>query len=238
MTQLLIDGDILIYSACFACQREHLWEDGLATYSSDLEDCQFKVDQRVESLLTDLDAMDEEPIICLSSRPNFREELYPDYKQNRAGTIKPLNFKALEAYIVKQYTTARWNGLEADDVMGILQTPNTIIVSDDKDMLQIPGKVCHGGELKTVTPESGHQWFLKQVLTGDPTDNYKGCPGIGDKNKVFKENPVLTWRIVVNTYKKAGLTEDDAILQAHLARILTADLWDAEINQRIPWRPN
>ena len=68
------------------------------------------------------------------------------------------------------------------------------------------------------------------MLTGDATDGYKGLPGCGPKGaiKVLGEPPTgdysdiaSAWEWVVGAYARKGLTEDDAIVQARVARILT-----------------
>ena len=80
-------------------------------------------------------------------------------------------------------------------------------------------------------------WFYTQVLTGDSTDNYPGCPGIGPKKAADILNKELSWTSVVNAYLKAGLTEEDALLQARMARILQASDWNSKQQEPILWTP-
>jgi DNA polymerase-1 len=62
-------------------------------------------------------------------------------------------------------------------------------------------------------------------MTGDTTDNYKGCPGIGAvKAKALFEKSGANWNTVVEAFRKAGLTEEDALVQARVAYILRG--WD------------
>ena len=77
--------------------------------------------------------------------------------------------------------------LEADDAMGIYATKLTgnIIVSPDKDMKQIPGKLYNLEDTITITPEEGAKWHLIQTLAGDQTDGYSGVPGIGVKKPLL-----------------------------------------------------
>ena len=42
---------------------------------------------------------------------------------------------------------------------------------------------------------------------------------------------------VVETFKEKGLTEDDALINARLARILTVDDYDFTTKKPIPWTP-
>jgi len=56
-----------------------------------------------------------------------------------------------------------------------------VIVSVDKDLLQIPGFHYNfvKKEKSCVTKEQGIKHFYTQLLTGDTSDNIQGCPGIG-----------------------------------------------------------
>ncbi|NIR13552.1 MAG: exonuclease, partial [Desulfobacterales bacterium] len=75
--------------------------------------------------------------------------------------------------------------LEADDVMGVISTRSkdkTIIVSEDKDMEQIPGWIFNPNkdeEPRKIGEEQADLKFYIQAASGDPTDNYAGCPGVG-----------------------------------------------------------
>ena len=66
-----------------------------------------------------------------------------------------------------------------------------------------------------------------QTLAGDSTDGYSGAPGFGVKTsqKFFEENG-YTWNSVLEAFGKKGLTEEDALMNARLAKILTADDYD------------
>ena len=121
--------------------------------------------------------------------------------------------------------------LEADDAMGIYATSNDdcIIVSPDKDMKQIPGILYNLTETFTITEQEGWEWFLIQTLAGDSTDGYSGAPGFGIKTsaKFFADNG-YTWNSVVKAFKQKGLTEEDALRNARLAKILTSKDYDKE----------
>ena len=121
--------------------------------------------------------------------------------------------------------------------MGIYATanPGNIIVSPDKDMRQIPGKLFNMDELVEISEEEGYQWHLIQTLAGDQTDGYSGVPGIGIKRAValFDEHG-YTWDTVVKAFKDKDLTEEDALINARLAKILTTNEYDGQV---IPWTP-
>ena len=69
--------------------------------------------------------------------------------------------------------------VEGDDVMGLLCRKEDVIVSDDKDMLTIPGLKLKGGELIQTSEWAANFAFYSQVLIGDTADNYPGCKGVG-----------------------------------------------------------
>tara|TARA_R100001509_G_scaffold119489_1_gene73819 strand:- start:276 stop:701 length:426 start_codon:yes stop_codon:yes gene_type:complete len=130
--------------------------------------------------------------------------------------------------------------LEADDAMGIYATklPGNTIVSPDKDMRQIPGKLFNLEDTTTITPEEGARWHLIQTLAGDQTDGYSGVPGIGVKRAAtLFDKEGYSWATVVKAFEDKGLTEDDALLNARLARILTNEDYDSRTQQPILWTP-
>jgi len=147
------------------------------------------------------------------------------------------------------------DGLEADDVLGIWSTSgkfgDTIIVSDDKDMQTLPTTIYRDGEVKTISEDHANYYWLFQTLTGDTADGYPGCPGIGpvkaekilnefwvrqkDSYPTFEEQ--AAWEAVVRTYEAAGLTKEDALVQARLSRILRASDWTSVNREPILWTP-
>tara|TARA_B100001248_G_C27136368_1_gene342493 strand:- start:85 stop:591 length:507 start_codon:yes stop_codon:yes gene_type:complete len=140
----------------------------------------------------------------------------------------------------KTYKVILKDTLEADDALGIYATkyPGNIIVSPDKDMRQIPGKLYDFKETVTISPEEGAKWHLIQSLAGDNTDGYSGVPGVGVKKaeKIFEEKG-YTWKAVVETFEEKDMTEKDALVNARLARILTTSDYDHEKKEPILWKP-
>jgi DNA polymerase-1 len=118
-----------------------------------------------------------------------------------------------------------------------------MIVTMDKDLKTIPGTLWHldqklNGKKIQVTDKDAWEWFLTQTLTGDVTDGFPGCPGIGPVSaKKLLETKGANWDTVKHAYIKAGLTEDDALVQARCARILHASDWDFEKSEVILWKP-
>jgi hypothetical protein len=123
--------------------------------------------------------------LYLSGKTNFRQDIYPEYKANRETMNKPKYYKDIRRYLVDNWKAEIVEGYEADDAMGIGQMTgsDTIIVSQDKDMAQIPGRHYNWvtGLFTTITPQQGMRFFYEQLLSGDSTDNIPGIPGIGTK---------------------------------------------------------
>ena len=87
-----------------------------------------------------------------------------------------------------------------------------------------------------ISLEQADRTHLTQALTGDITDGYSGCPGIGPKTaiKVLKEGD---WIEVVAAYEKVGLTEEDALIQARVARILRHGEYNKKTKEVKLWTP-
>ena len=178
-------------------------------------------------------------ILFFTTPNNFRKKILPEYKGNR-NRKKPCGFKRVINKLKKEYKVIAIDTLEADDALGIYATkyPGNIIVSPDKDMRQIPGKLYDFKETVDITPEEGARWHLTQAMAGDNTDGYAGCPNIGIKRatSIFEEKG-YTWKAVEETFVEKGLTEADALVNARLARILTTDDFNHDTKQPILWTP-
>ncbi|MCL8384147.1 hypothetical protein [Xanthobacter aminoxidans] len=243
-TLVLVDGDILAYTAGAAVERETRWDDDTFTLAADLDEAKDAFVTMLTKAKKEAEAADAAPVICFTpSGPTFRHALWPTYKEGRKR--KPLVHKALVEWAKTElnYPSVEKPGLEADDCLGILATHpanaafRRVIVSGDKDLAQIPCEILDfkRGTLTTITEEEGEQLFLLQALTGDPTDNYPGCPGIGAKRA-----PGIAaggWAAIVAAYAKAGLTEADALIQARLARILRYADYDHQRKEPLLWEP-
>ena len=93
--------------------------------------------------------------------------------------------------------------------------------------------------LTLISESNGAKWHLTQSCSGDQTDGYAGCPGIGVKRATtLFENKGYSWKTVVEMYKEKDLTEEDALLNARLARILTVNDYDFTNKKPIPWTPS
>lgn len=254
---LLIDGDQFIFIATVAIERETKWDDHNHVLYSNPDLAWENFDAMIKRIFERFDTDDH--VLAFSSPNNFRYGVDPTYKSNRQGARKPLCYSLVRDMCDEHYTTSVMDGLEADDVMGILATkPGTtqrIIVSQDKDMKTIPTTIWNGKDLMHLSEAEANYNFLYQTLIGDITDGYKGCPSVGpvkatkilEKAKDYAESEIAktldvppklaAWTVIVDAYKKAGLSEEHALTQARLARILRWTDWDATERKPILWSP-
>jgi DNA polymerase-1 len=236
---LLLDGDVLAYRAAFSKEVALEVEPGYWTWHCNIEDVKEEIFNSIDFLKDKLKA--ERAKICLSDDYNFRRDLTPTYKDKRAMVKKPVVLKPIRQWLKSLDNTVMMENLEGDDVMGILQTDptmgDTIIVSIDKDMKVIPGKLYREDTLFNISEEEANYNFLMQTLTGDITDGYSGIPGVGPvaaKRILEKE---ASWEAVKTAYLKHKLTEEDALVNARCARILRYQDYDWENNKPILWSP-
>jgi DNA polymerase-1 len=119
-------------------------------------------------------------------------------------------------------------------------------------------------EIEFITEDEADHYHLYQTLTGDAVDCYPGCPGVGkmkaeaalrsligvmpvhrEITRGPRKGTIVTeyepaemdnpWDVVVSLFLKAGLTAQDALVQARLARILRASDFDGK--RPILWNP-
>jgi DNA polymerase-1 len=140
-------------------------------------------------------------VVFDSPKKTFRDDLFGDYKKNRVATPSdllkqiPYIHRAVDAFRIK---TIMRDGYEADDVIGTLATRaakqgiDAVIVTSDKDFKQIVSPRITlwdtMGDKRTGVREVKDRFGVEpralidiQALTGDPIDNVKGIPGVGEK---------------------------------------------------------
>jgi|TARA_Y100000401_G_scaffold94706_1_gene81240 DNA polymerase-1 len=238
---LLIDSDFLAYKAAQACEIGIDFGEDVIIAQSQFSEV-LKVFHNELNKVTKA-MMEDNFILYFSSTKNFRKKIYPDYKGHRMKR-KPLGYKRLVNYCRENHNFKLIEGLEADDTIGIEATrfadPSNIIVSPDKDMRQIPSTLWNlTDDVTEITKDDGDRWHLIQSLSGDPTDGYSGCPGIGVKRATeLLDKNENKWEAVCKAYRDRGLSDDDALLNARLAKILRNEDYDHDRNQPILWTPN
>lgn len=159
-------------------------------------------------------------------------------------------YAAIKDYIKETYRTYERPDLEGDDVLGILSTSpkiirgEKVIVSLDKDLKTIPGLICDmkDFEISEISEAEADYMHMYQTLTGDTADGYSGCPGVGPKNaeKLLADTDgtyQTMWPVVVGQYQKKGLSEEEALIMARVARICRRDDYDFQRKEVILWNP-
>ena len=229
----------------YACvnEVEYDWGDDVVSKSKNVDSAIEGIERFIKRIKKRLGVTDLK--FCFTSSPNFRYSVMSTYKHNRKDKDKPTMLKELRDYVQRNYKVKNKPRLEADDVLGILATLSPekyIVCSIDKDLNQIAGEHYNWDKdiRYEVTPEEGDFLFYKQILKGDSVDGYKGCPYIGEKKatKLLNETPRKDWwSAIVDAYANKDLTEEDAIQQAQVARILRAEDWDFETDTLRLWTP-
>lgn len=254
----IVDGDILVYKTAEAVTESYELETDeddeyiyrIVSYAN-----KEKAKKYIKQFLAKIKRDTKADVICLclsDAEGNFRKELNPKYKSNRKK-IKPVLYtwirELLEKSKIKVYKKPK---LEADDVIGILATSPVIkgikiVWSMDKDFKTIPCNFYNikpDGSVKKykISEAEADWWFMYQTLIGDTVDGYIGCRGIGQKiaqkilGAVGENSLEDMWKKVVSTYESKGLTEEDALLSARMARILRADDYDFKKKEIKLWK--
>ena len=236
--KLLIDADFIVYKCCAAAEDEIDWGEDVILVTSRFSEAYKAVTKELQRIALSFGDFSE-VILFFSHFDNFRKKIYPEYKGHR-NRKKPCGYKKVIAALHDDYQVIILPELEADDSMGIYATqhPGNIIVSPDKDMRQIPGRLYDFKETTLINEEEGRNWHYIQTLAGDQTDGYSGVPGIGVKRAVaIFEKDGYTWETIKNTFAAKDLEEDVALMNARLAKILTKGDYDFDSATPILWTP-
>ena len=226
-TTILIDADVLAFEASIIAQEGIQWEEELWTVHADMAVAKERVIARIEQFKDLLKA--DEVVLALSDRANFRRKLFPDYKANRRKSVLPIILKPMKEWMIKELDAQLWANIEADDILSILATerPNRldkrVIVSIDKDFKGVPAIFYdyNRQEYHEPTEEEADNFHLMQTLTGDSTDGFSGVKGVGPvAAQKWLDEHGFTWESVVELYEKKGQTEQEALINAWMARLL------------------
>ncbi|CAM3881935.1 DNA polymerase I [Cohnella lubricantis] len=194
---LLIDGNSIVYRAFFAMppltNSSGLHTNAVFGFTTML--LKVMEEEKPTHLLVAFDA----------GKVTFRHEGYGEYKGGRQKTPPelseqfPLLKELLSSFSIAQFELG---GYEADDIIGTLSRMaeekdiETVVVSGDKDMLQLASEkvtvlLTRKGvsEVERYSPEAvGERYGLtpQQIidlkgLMGDASDNIPGIPGVGEK---------------------------------------------------------
>lgn len=257
MTVALIDADIIAFRAAALADADDPFEPGEKRKDMTLQDCNEIAYNEIEMILQECETQDVVLVFSPDNRKNFRKSVSSSYKQSRNPSGKPRHYWDLCTLLRTEYKNNQVDGMEGDDLLGILQTGNyfddTIIVSSDKDMHTIPGKLYNHvkHEFFETTINEANWYWMYQALMGDSCDGYSGAPGIGKIKaerylpKVDDSNPASfmtrLWYEVqlsfMQAYDDERIGAFQAIKQARLARILRNNDYNWETQAIRLWHP-
>lgn len=240
----LIDTEVFLYRCAAGAEMEAEWDDDDWTYVCRHGEAKLSFQEKMAEVMEALPNFDV--VLVFSSGASFRYGLWPSYKANRKKLRKPAGYRELFKWLDSAAPARGWSlaslpEVEGDDVLGILYEEGDVIVSEDKDMLTLPGMHLRGGELVQVTQREADLAFYRQALTGDASDNYPGCPKYGpvtaDKLLAGSLTEREMWGRTLGAFEKAGLDERFAITQARCARILRPGEYDHQAGVPLLWNP-
>ena len=239
MTVALLDGDIIAYKQ--AIISTDTYED-TSIYDP------VSVKRNIEIMVDEWATLAKAGtvLVCLSSDDHryFRHTVYPAYKGNRSKTERPAALSCAYDTLKENYKCVQHDGLEADDVMGILagnpDLTDPVIVSIDKDMMTVPARILNPNKMRRairVRKPMADRNMLIQAMAGDSTDNYPGIAGIGQVKAERLLNhypsPAAAWPSIVKEFGN----EDKALTMVRLARILRYDDWNEQKQEVRLWHP-
>lgn len=245
--QPLIDGDMLRYEIGYAAEAG--WQQpGFPHFDYVAQ----LLDLKIANICAITNAT-EKPIIYLTGKNNFRNDIAKRQKYKDRPSLKPFHFKNLSAYIPAVYDVRVQDGLEADDLMAIEQTrrpDETIICTRDKDLRAVPGwhygwelgnQPSFGPELVTELgyinlssdrksiKGTGLLFFLSQCLTGDAVDSILGIERCGPVKAFFILEGTQTYLEGFNRVREAyrasyGDLGDEYLLESGRMLWMTREL--------------
>lgn len=206
----VIDGDIIMYRICFTVDPT----------AQVYEVTQF-VKTYMTNLLNKVGSDSYIGILGIHGSNNNKYDIFPEYKRGRP-TEKPPHWNIVMNILISQWGFTCISGCETDDAIKacVDKYKDCIVVSSDKDLLQIPGKhfrlgitrkgvVVKEDEFREVSKQEAMIYYYRQLLTGDSVDNVKGIDGIGPKTAMKMIPDDITSAHEAHTIvKKAYLTKD------------------------------
>ena len=165
----------------------------------------------------------DEVVLCFDSRHYWRKDYFPFYKAKRKADREKSSFNWDEFFLIyddlksdfKNYFPVKCievDGAEADDAMAILAmrygaSQKVVIVSSDKDLIQIQETICPKVKQyspfhkKFLTPSTKGYSLFEHVVRGDTDD---GVPNIlspddvivteGARQRPLKATDVDAWK--------------------------------------------
>lgn len=169
----LVDADVVCYRSAWASENET--DEAIAC---------VRANKTCEDILARVGATSYKMYLSDSLANNYRLKFDPLYKISRQSMPKPKWYWSVKTFLQKNWNAEVSLGQEADDALGIAQETlgtTTIICSNDKDLLQVPGLHYRFVQKEFVTQSylGGLKSFYSQFLIGDRVDDIKGVNGLG-----------------------------------------------------------
>jgi DNA polymerase-1 len=179
-------------------------------------------------------------VVFDSPKRTFRDDLFAEYKANRPEAPSDLSVqipyihRVVEAFRIRSIVR---EGVEADDVIATLAARavkkkiDCVIVTADKDFMQIVGPHVRLWDTMrdkwTGVREVRERFGVEpralmdiQALMGDPIDNVKGVPGVGEKTAAAL---IQEFGGVDNLYRDLAKVEQSKIRGAKKVAALLAE---------------
>ena len=205
----LIDADPLVYIAAWAAKDEPLFATA-------------EMRNSIIRLLTSLKYKGAtHAIFACGPDGSFmvKKAMYPTYKAKRTSHEDIMKSKAELQHMLREISV--WHpGIEADDIiakLAVTYKDNCLIVSNDKDLLNIPGthSKLKDDPVFIVSEQEASMRFWTQMVVGDSSDNITGIAGAG---------PVAAAKIL--EYCITDKEREEAVIAAYIAKY--KDAW-------LPW---
>lgn len=171
----LIDGDSVAYRPAASCEPTKLKAE-----REPVEYALGRCNDLMNRILYDTGASSYE--LYIGGGKNFRHQIDPSYKANRATMVRPEHLEDVRGYLVTKWQARVVEGIEAEDAVGIAaysSSENVVMCHIDKDLNQYPGWHYNyvTGQTYFVTPREGWKHFYIQLVMGDRVDNIPGYDG-------------------------------------------------------------
>jgi hypothetical protein len=233
-TTAILDGDLVIFrAACWA-------EKHSPTHQEMAERLRFDIDYWTpKGTTTRLVAM------SCSRADNYRKDFWPTYKANRDGKPVPSNLAKMKEMVANREEIMFRDRMEADDLIGIgMSSGKCVGVSLDKDMTSVPGWFWNPDKQAfptLITEEEADNFFYKQWIMGDSTDNIPGIPKMGPKKaEAFLADLDNTEKAaaIIQLYADRGLDLDYCLAQARCVRIVRDHEWCKDKQEHVLYDPS
>lgn len=201
---IIVDGNSLLFRAYYSTAYTgeiRRTKDGIPVNAI------YAFHNRIKKIKSDAKDKDHVFVSFDTGEPTFRKQEFKDYKAQRSKAPDDL---VAQMPLARERLTARnifWGervGLEGDDLAGsraryaALKGDEVVLYTSDKDFLQlldfsekISLVMLKRGLTETITYTKDNLKELRGLypcqipdfkgIAGDPSDNYKGIPGIGEK---------------------------------------------------------